>query len=274
MSRCFLEARRVGTACAPSQMRPALRSLSLLGAAACACGWAWLELRRRRRHLSLCLKYCLDPQRGFMLPVATALPEPFAAWERIALDLPALNRSARLRAAVDRAEPVDPLAVAALGPCEQRRAYVLFAAIAHSYVNGGSVPWAKLDSASAAASPAVASSAPMPELPAQLAAPWRAVCAELGVPCVFNPTPTPNSSASPSPSPNPKPKPKPSPNPKPKPKPKPKHKPNPSPNPNANANANADPNPNQARRESGLLMQALQRPNPTPRPNPNPLPAP
>ena len=148
-----------------------------------------------------------------MLPVATALPEPFAAWERIALDLPALNRSARLRAAVDRAEPVDPLAVAALGPCEQRRAYVLFAAIAHSYVNGGSVPWAKLDSASAAASPAVASSAPMPELPAQLAAPWRAVCAELGVPCVFNPTPTPNSSASPSPSPNPKPKPKPKPNP-------------------------------------------------------------
>ena len=103
-----------------------------------------------------------------MLPVATALPEPFAAWERIALDLPALNRSARLRAAVDRAEPVDPLAVAALGPSEQRRAYVLFAAIAHSYVNGGSVPWAKLDSASAAASPAVASSAPMPELPAQL----------------------------------------------------------------------------------------------------------
>ena len=166
-------------------MRPALRGLSLLGAAACACGWAWLELRRRRRRLSLCLKYCLDPQRGFMLPVATALPEAFAAWERIALDLPALNRSARLRAAVDRAEPVDPLAVAALGPSEQRRAYVLFAAIAHSYVNGGSVPWAKLDSASATASPAVASSAPMPELPAQLAAPWRAVCAELGVPCVF-----------------------------------------------------------------------------------------
>ena len=108
-----------------------------------------------------------------MLPVATALPEAFAVWERIALDLPALNRSARLRAAVDRAEPVDPLAVAALGPSEQRRAYVLFAAIAHSYVNGGSVPWAKLDSASATASPAVASSAPMPELPAQLAAPWR-----------------------------------------------------------------------------------------------------
>ena len=143
-----------------------------------------------------------------MLPVATALPEPFAAWERIALDLPALNRSARLRAAVDRAEPVDPLAVAALGPSEQRRAYVLFAAIAHSYVNGGSVPWAKLDSASATAFPAVASSAQMPEmpeLPAQLAAPWRAVCAELGVPCVFNPTPNPNSSPSPSPNPNPDP---------------------------------------------------------------------
>ena len=140
-----------------------------------------------------------------MLPVATALPEAFAAWERIALDLPALNRSARLRAAVDRAEPVDPLAVAALGPSEQRRAYVLFAAIAHSYVNGGSVPWAKLDSASATASPAVASSAPMPELPAQLAAPWRAVCAELGVPCVFNPTPNPSPSPNPNPNPNPNP---------------------------------------------------------------------
>ena len=201
-------------------MRPALRSLSLLGAAACACGWAWLELRRRRRHLSLCLKYCLDPQRGFMLPVATALPEAFAVWERIALDLPALNRSARLRAAVDRAEPVDPLAVAALGPSEQRRAYVLFAAIAHSYVNGGSVPWAKLDSASATAFPAVASSAQMPEmpeLPAQLAAPWRAVCAELGVPCVFNPTPNPNSSPSPSPNPNPNPSPSPNPSPNPNP---------------------------------------------------------
>ena len=167
------------------RMPPSVRNLSLLGAAACACGWAWLELRRRRQRLSLCAKYCLDPRRGFMLPVATALPEAFDVWERIALDLPALNRSAGLRTAVDRALPVDPLAVAALSPAEQRRAYVLFASVAHSYVNGGSVPWAKLDSTSATASAAVAPSAAMPELPAQLAAPWRAVCAELGVPCVF-----------------------------------------------------------------------------------------
>jgi hypothetical protein len=120
-----------------------------------------------------------------MLPVATALPEPFDVWERIALDLPALNRSARLRTAVDRALPVDPLAVKALSPAEQRRAYVLFASVAHSYVNGGSVPWAKLDPASATTSAPATSSTAMPELPAQLATPWRAVCAALGVPCVF-----------------------------------------------------------------------------------------
>ena len=154
-----------------------LRNLSL----ACACGWAWLELRCRRRHASLCAKYCLDSRSGFLVPVATALPKPFDVWERIALDLPALNRSAGLRTAVASALPVDPLCVAALCPAEQRRAYVLFASIAHSYVNGGSVPWAKHDSASAAGAPSTA----MPELPSQLAVPWRAVCAELGVPCVF-----------------------------------------------------------------------------------------
>ena len=159
--------------------------MSLLGAA-CACGWVWLELRRRRRHLSLCAKYCLDPRSGFILPVATVLPAAFDAWERIAFDLPALNRSAGLRTAVDRALPLDPTCVAALRPAEQRRAYVLFASVAHSYVNGGSVPWAKLDAAtSATTSTAVAPNTPMPELPSQLAAPWRAVCSALGVPCVL-----------------------------------------------------------------------------------------
>ena len=146
-------------------------------------GLAWLELRRRWAHAALCETYSLDPRAGFVLPVARALPPPFDEWEQIAIQLPALNRSGRLRAAVDGASAVPQSTTAALSPAEQRRAYVLFASVAHSYVNGSSVPWDKLGEAVAATEPA--DEAATPELPSQLAVPFRAVCEALQVPCVF-----------------------------------------------------------------------------------------
>lgn len=146
-------------------------------------GLAWLELRRRWAHNALCETYCLDPRAGFVLPVARALPPPFNEWERIAAELPVLNRSGRLRAAVDGTSTVAQSSTAALSPPEQRRAYVLFASVAHSLVNGASVPWEKLGAA-AAIEPAADEAATL-ELPSQLAVPFREVCASLQVPCVF-----------------------------------------------------------------------------------------
>ena len=152
---------------------------ALITAGALAIGVAWLE-RRRRRHAELCREYDLSPSDGFLLEVAPSLPDPFGEWERIAASLPALNRTGRLRAAVDGAAPVDAACVAQLTDAERRRAYVLFSSVAHSYVNGVAVPWHKL--ALHEGGPAAAPVAPppptttMPELPSQLSVPWLAVC--------------------------------------------------------------------------------------------------
>ena len=154
-------------------------ALITAAAGALAIGVAWLQ-RRRRRHAELCREYDLSPSDGFLLEVAPSLPDPFGEWERIAASLPALNRTGRLRAAVDGAAPVDAACVAQLTDAERRRAYVLFSSVAHSYVNGVAVPWHKL--ALHEGGPAAAPVAPppppttMPELPSQLSVPWLAVC--------------------------------------------------------------------------------------------------
>ena len=95
--------------------------LAIAGGVAAAAVAVVLVAARRRRDGSLprdlCDEYDLHPTLGFMPDeVATRLPKPFAAWDRLAASLPALNHSGQLRAAVD-AMPTIPVCGRVACPC-------------------------------------------------------------------------------------------------------------------------------------------------------------
>ncbi|KAJ1477396.1 hypothetical protein T484DRAFT_1906393 [Baffinella frigidus] len=83
----------------------------LVGVGTLAAGVAWLRVWRRCRRrpwidtadaVRVCSAYGIDESSGFAPPQCLArLPPAFSAWEDIAAELPALNRSGALRAAVD-----------------------------------------------------------------------------------------------------------------------------------------------------------------------------
>lgn len=71
------------------------------------------------------------------------LPAQWEPWEALATNLPTLNKAKQLRAAVDALPVLEP-------PRELpqlRRACVILGQLSHSYINGGSVPWASVDEA-------------------------------------------------------------------------------------------------------------------------------
>ena len=172
------------------------RASTLLAGAGAVLLLGGLCLRHRRlaryaRHATRCLRFDLSPRRGFVPSVSsTALPVRLAAWEQMAASLPELNRSGRLRAAVD-AMPV--LDVDGLTVPQQRRARLLLSYLAHSYVHGPAVPWERLVAGSGSAKfeviaglpPPPDPPPPPPAVPPQLGVPWRRVSSALGMPLVL-----------------------------------------------------------------------------------------
>ena len=176
----------------------------LVGAAALFALW-----RRRQRTaghrltMAQCWRHGLHNVRGFEPgPMPSRLPARYATWERLAAALPELNRTGRLRAAVD-AMPVLSVAPGALSAPELRRARLLLAYLSHSYVHAGGVPWERLQATQPIADqpgrdvfeyvpgqPPPPPPPPPPALPAQLSAPWRQVSSSLGMPLVLTATDT------------------------------------------------------------------------------------
>lgn len=107
----------------------------------------------------------LDPERGF-LPLRdplTRLPQPFAAWEQVAEDLPKLFASDHVRRTL---EELPPFPLDAINDRERERAMVLLSYFGHAYVWGGARPASVL--------------------PQRIAVPWHAVATSLGRPPVLS----------------------------------------------------------------------------------------
>jgi len=108
----------------------------------------------------------LDPQRGFLpsQDPLTRLPQPFDAWEQVALGLPKLLASDHIRRTI---EELPPFPVDQIGNDREReRAMTLLSYLGHAYVWRGGKPSATL--------------------PARLAVPWHTVAESLGRPPVLS----------------------------------------------------------------------------------------
>lgn len=127
-------------------------------------------------------KYQLS-ERGF-LPAGCLdrLPARWDAWEAVIDELPQLNRSRRLKCAVDALPLIAAEGLESLP--ELRRASWVLGALACSYLNGDFVPWEKIEDAEA--EPVDVTGAPGDRvLPACVAVPWLHVCGKLGLPPVL-----------------------------------------------------------------------------------------
>jgi indoleamine 2,3-dioxygenase len=108
----------------------------------------------------------LNPQRGFLPledPLAR-LPQPFDAWENVALGLPKLLVSDHIRRSIEELPPfpADPIT----DDRELERAMTLLSYLGHAYVWRGDQPCAVL--------------------PARIAVPWHAIATRLGRPPVLS----------------------------------------------------------------------------------------
>ena len=151
---------------------------------------AW-SLRRRR--------FDLSPSGGFLPevePSSVKLPREFAPWEALASQLPRLNRSGELRAAVEALPLLRAEGLLLVTPYEARsacvrRAYVALGLAVHSYAYGHKADWSALppDKSAETREPCsstseeddAADAAPR-QLPPQLAVPWLWLCAQLDLP--------------------------------------------------------------------------------------------
>lgn len=114
------------------------------------------------RRIPILEDYGLSPQSGFLppeLPLAR-LPEYFDAWEKLAVDLPALIMTRRLRGLVDQMPLLD--AAKLDGEPQWRRACSILSFISHGYV------WSRPE--------------PSKHLPKVLADPWKTVCDHFDLP--------------------------------------------------------------------------------------------
>ncbi|CAE7363522.1 Ido1, partial [Symbiodinium necroappetens] len=133
---------------------------------------------------SIRLRYGLST-RGFLpLCCMKRLPSEFQDWERLADELPDLNRAGRLKEAVDGLPRMDLKCFEGAGKELLQRAFLLLGALAHSYSHGHEVPWHLVGDRGRGTLTNTAlklSSC----LPAQLAEPWLEVSSRLGVPPVL-----------------------------------------------------------------------------------------
>ena len=141
---------------------------------------------RAQRHVEMIYhRYDLSPL-GFLpeRPMERLEGSTFMAWEELSEQLPYLNQTGKLRAAVDRMPMVGAGALAGLEhqPRQLKRACVLLSELVHSYVYGDLVPWERLDGGVAREAEAVKA---VREVPAQLAVPFVRVCETLGLPPVL-----------------------------------------------------------------------------------------
>jgi len=107
-----------------------------------------------------------DPIRGFLPPEdpLVRLPQAFAAWEEVALNLPKILVGSRIESILNDlpAFPLDKLAT----DRELERAMVILSFLGHAYVLGGAKPRTRI--------------------PARLAVPWHGVAERLGRPPVLS----------------------------------------------------------------------------------------
>lgn len=137
-------------------------------------------------------EYDLSETGGFLPSFCLQqLPSAFDAWEAIARNMVALNRSERFRDAIDTMPELDAAALFETArPEELRRSYLLLGMFAHSYVHGHDVPWEVLNNQgekrpeTAATSPAT-SEIDYSVVPPQLARPWFEICRRLKMPPVL-----------------------------------------------------------------------------------------
>eukprot|EP01046_Picozoa_sp_COSAG06_P009622 COSAG06_NODE_504_length_14946_cov_34.563750_15_plen_182_part_00 len=114
----------------------------------CAVVTTVFGLSQRRAELSADVQAVLNKYqlsiRGFLPEKCLQrLPKQWDNWEALAERLPELNKTKELRKAVDALPVIDPPRELA----ELRRACVVLGQLSHSYIHGGSVPWASVDEA-------------------------------------------------------------------------------------------------------------------------------
>ena len=131
--------------------------------------------------------YSLSAEGGFLpeMCVERLEPEELQVWERLIDILPELNRSGKIKEAIDG---MPMCSTGALGnDLELRRAYIILCHLLHSYVHHAKVPWERLDSSSYTPTPTINTAQdarPIP-IPAALAVPLYSVCKRLGLPPVL-----------------------------------------------------------------------------------------
>lgn len=196
--------------------------LAVIAAVPLVALWIWVVRGEQLRVRQLRERYGLSVD-GFVCGAqASPLPGKFAAWESIAMHLPELNRTGRLRAEID-AMPLIAIAPGDLDKAALSRTRVILTYFVHSYVFGHLMPWQGLrplegggssrrgchpttkwvyaptqdeDHATgpdhradahrmSAGGAGTSSAAGLPRLPTQLATPWRQVSALLGMPLVL-----------------------------------------------------------------------------------------
>jgi indoleamine 2,3-dioxygenase len=106
----------------------------------------------RARGHELLTTHGISPTHGFLAGSAVHLPPEFARWERIAVELPYLLTSGRLRGIADGLPPLDVEALDDVG--QQRRAHLLLSFMAGAYrcaestgariPSGIAVPWNRI----------------------------------------------------------------------------------------------------------------------------------
>jgi len=108
----------------------------------------------------------LNPERGFLSlqDPLRHLPAAFDAWESVALSLPKLFASDRLRRAISELPPFPADAIAT--DAERERAMVVLSYLGHAYVWGGPIP--------------------ANTLPERIAVPWHNIARSLGRPPVLS----------------------------------------------------------------------------------------
>jgi hypothetical protein len=162
------------------------------------CAWMYSEEQKRLRAAlarwrerddwkHICNAYSLSAEGGFLpeMCVERLEPEELQVWERLIDILPELNRTGKIKQAIDG---MPMCSTEALGnDLELRRAYIILCHLLHSYVHHAKVPWERLDSSSYTPTPTINTAQdahPIP-IPAALAVPLYSVCKRLGLPPVL-----------------------------------------------------------------------------------------
>ena len=142
----------------------------------------WSKAKHMESKEEIWRRYDLTP-KGFLPDnCLERLPAYYDAWEKVAASLVELNRTRKIRQAIEAMPVLDCSEIRTVP--ELRRAYILLGFFVHCYVNNENCPWEVLDSEMYKPGTGVSHR----ELPEPLAVPFHIVCQRLGILFAFQPS--------------------------------------------------------------------------------------